>query len=310
MNLRVAHAQIRALCPADYIVDCVASYDTMELLILPGLPTPIELHAMKLNDGRLERSREARRTSPFQEQGEVWYLQRPTQEVLLYFHELESTNPGFIKIYRVDVSVDFICRNKEAAAGVGNFLEYHLRQKWHGKWQGRTYKNSRYSRPASKRRNVVFYSDRPSKITGDPCAHLEFRFNTLRKCREKGLDDLLCLAQGVDAMMLLKQETRLDVISESRFVKALERGARTTKRQKPGFDHCDVDHLQDRVAGLVAIMMQNEEGTVVPGKPENIRTSEAFDRLKTFRGALEQIRWEEFTSPPRWVHHHCSTRSG
>ena len=42
-----------------------------------------------------------------------------------------------------------------------------------------------YSDPTT--RNIVIYSDRPSKVTGQPCIHIEFRYKSAAFCRTRGV---------------------------------------------------------------------------------------------------------------------------
>lgn len=302
MTTDVTLSVIKALCAADLVIDTVAYVDTVELVFFPRLPRVLYRRMKALNDGRLKPRRRKKQTRRYPKFGSVWVLRQPTREVLRYAAKLRRKQTGLFDVCRVDIAVDFICRTKRDAAEVDQFLQKHLRQKWHGKARMKIVGYSTYSRPATKARNYSHYSDKPSKVTGQPCAHLELRFRTVRKCREQGFGDLSVLANGMDVLPLLKRETCLELIVPKRFDRFLERSARAVKRANRRFDHWPVDDVREWLAVLFAHIMQNEQGTVEPGRVEGIHVQDAHDSFKKLRRTLVRMEWDEFTDPPQWMH--------
>src|SRR5690606_14087486 len=68
-------------------------------------------------------------------------------------------------------------------------------------------------------RNIAYYPDKPSKVKGEPCGHLEFRFKggavTERAGGKVGLQDPAKLLDGsVDFVQMIRHEVRLSAFGE------------------------------------------------------------------------------------------------
>lgn len=315
-GVAVAHAQparslqpattiglLVALRPADMILRTVAYPDTVECIFYPKIPRKLYQDLKERNDGRLfpRRSRKPRtRLRP----GQVWVLSQPTARALRllerYRVRQQASNLPKYAVYRVDIAIDFICDTELDAQAVGDFLRTHTLQKWHGSAFASDCCGTYYSAPAHRARNVVIYSDKPSKITGDACAHLELRFRSVRKCREKGFDQLEKLVAGVDVMALLEHELKLSHLDQARFESFIERFARHVKRGRSLHREKPIDEVKEVLANVIASILQNAHQTPEPGSVNGAQVQDAYDRFKKLRRSLIKIGWDEFTNPPEW----------
>ena len=123
------------------------------------------------------------------------HLQTPTNTV--YAHLARNINQTYC-VNRVDVSLDLITRNKQDAYEVQDFLQLHLCKRRPGKNMTTEYATTLYwSKPQTKldrygrikmirpRRDIAAYSSLPSKITGQPCAHIDFRYFEAASCKRR-----------------------------------------------------------------------------------------------------------------------------
>jgi hypothetical protein len=162
--------------------------------------------------------------------------------------ELLSNIKGYV--WSVHPAIDFIVSpgdHDNASA----YFKRHTIQKYHGKretkWVGETMYLS-YNRATNK--NFVIYSDRPSKVTGERCIHLEPRFRRARTLKRYDLDQPQKLGE-IDVLALLKRQATLKVIDPKRFHKELTKII--LKRFKPkvglkGGPYLDQFHTVDGLA--------------------------------------------------------------
>lgn len=102
---------------------------------------------------------------------------------------------------------------------LARFFDMHLVKKWPGKRGIAHYEGTRYTNRRGNPNGIVLYSDTPSKVTGEPCVHLEWRFSGIAILREHKLctleqllaadhrafwEDRLVL-RGLNLAMLAKQ---------------------------------------------------------------------------------------------------------
>jgi hypothetical protein len=113
-------------------------------------------------------------------------LHRPNIETIQYIVDNFPTQ----KISRVDIALDFIVSDTSNAALVSKAIMGALTMKWRRQGNLVEFEETSYYDKKGKRRNIVTYHDRPSKITGEAVAHIEFRRFSASACRSIGLYSL------------------------------------------------------------------------------------------------------------------------
>lgn len=119
-------------------------------------------------------------------------LNQPTREVLEYLIEMtdrqraNEPKSAWLHVQRVDIGVDFITAELEYANELQWHLERHLLLKWKRSIGVRDERGTSYWNGANSPRNLVAYSDKPSRMTvaGDPCCRLELRMKRVALKRE------------------------------------------------------------------------------------------------------------------------------
>lgn len=128
-------------------------------------------------------------------------MQRPRDECFGYLAFLAF---GFLddvcrdyKINQLHIALDLCTEIQADAQAVNDFNATYLVKPWPGKRKLGNYGLTLYSAKPSKtqlRNNLVQYSDRPSKITGQPCMHLEWRClnaGDVKRAGVQSFDDLI-----------------------------------------------------------------------------------------------------------------------
>ena len=129
---------------------------------------------------------------------------------------------------RVDLAVDFHFARPSTgqdeaehhAAALQGFLAAHITQRWHRRRQMGFSGAGAYLSGPWQGRNIAIYSDRPSKVTGEPCSHVEMRFFSASQVRKLGAISLSALLQ-LDPMLLLNYQARLSKLNRRSCVLAV-----------------------------------------------------------------------------------------
>lgn len=149
-------------------------------------------------------------------------------------------------VSRMDIAVDLIARTQQEAAEVGKFLEFHMTQKWHGERETRLEENTGYFGQRSTSRNIAVYSDRPSKTSGQPCVHVEFRFCGALSCQRIGVYSLGDIT-SLDPTTLIERNARLSIIVPKLLARRLDamvsEQMRRTGRDRPTTRRLLVNHI-------------------------------------------------------------------
>ena len=176
--------------------------------------------------------------------------------------------PDWYVLHAVHVAVDF------QRTG----LKWHIVQNYrHRHHQSQQVGETSYAkRDVKARRNICIYDDRLSKVTREPCDHIEFRFRGADACRRAGLT-LTSLIDGPDLMALLNRQARIMVIKPA----IIEQYARNTARRS---NHHTVNDLIPKVRSMLSRSMTAQE---------------MRDRPKR-RNWLQSVPWDEITSGPQW----------
>ena len=233
-----------------------------------------------------------------------WFLtlHQPQNETL---EQLMRLRPGTFVVHAVHVAVDFLCADIDNAKRATEFLQCAVVQKWRRSDHCFSLEaNCRYwKRDGKAPRNIALYGDRLSKPESADCAHLELRFTSAAACKRAGLGDLKNLTCGVDAMALLKRQTRLALIDEKRLDRAIEKISRRTVRKlnlKHGLN-LTIREQKRRIQCMLARGLQHETRNLDPSNLASATAQELFDRYPTMRHCLvSRVTWEDFSPTPRW----------
>ena len=128
-------------------------------------------------------------------------LYQPDESVFNYLLRYLRHAPINVIFGYAEVTFDFIVETAECAAELANIIDYtlvHLRRHEKdkkGNFQGEYFyfhPDDNYARYWGSRNDnhnfyPVSYHDRPSKLTGEPCHHLEYRIESKSKCRQHRL---------------------------------------------------------------------------------------------------------------------------
>ena len=98
-------------------------------------------------------------------------------------------------IKSVEISLDLITHTQDDALLLQDFLVNHLRKKWPGHQKLRKYTSgSGHTTPywcnSESRQNLLAYADRPSKVTGSHCVHIEWRINKTSVLKNYGYTNI------------------------------------------------------------------------------------------------------------------------
>jgi hypothetical protein len=112
-------------------------------------------------------------------------LNQPRTEALSLLDDVLTTSGMSFVINLVHLALDFTVRHSDEARLLMEHFNRHLVKKWHGKqrvrYAGREgdipdlNQATRYTGPRHAQHNVVLYCDKPSRFTGEPCLHMEWR---------------------------------------------------------------------------------------------------------------------------------------
>ena len=129
---------------------------------------------------------------PFHPEWQCRYtLHQPTPKALTYLHEITG---GTYLINHVALALDYITQSLSDAELVHDFFVRHLVKRGRGKQKTCGYKNTHYSsQEAWVNNNIAMYADKPPKITGGSCCHLEWRSNKKDPVEKHGINSLLDL---------------------------------------------------------------------------------------------------------------------
>jgi len=111
-------------------------------------------------------------------------FQQPKSEVFNYLADLFADDD--IWINRVDVALDLITEGPKQAILLNEYCVQHIYHPWHSQHQIVRYLNTTYTAERGASRVFAIYSDKPSKVTNQPCCHIELRFSGADSVRRAG----------------------------------------------------------------------------------------------------------------------------
>jgi hypothetical protein len=148
-------------------------------------------------------------------------LHQPRTEALQVFED----NFDHI-VSRFDIAIDVPTQTSADAILLTSAIRRLAIQPRHGKRQSAdVMATTAYAASRGARRNYAVYGDKLSKVTGEPCCHIEFRFTGTRACQMRGVrtcGDLL----RYDAAPYIDRDMKLGLID-------WQRAFQITRRQHP-----------------------------------------------------------------------------
>lgn len=193
---------------ARLVVDSISYIDTLSIWIpkqiAPGVPGPTaeEIIEEIISSGyaaptsRPDKFR--RNTKPPKGYQRKVTLQRPTEDGLQY---LEQRLAGRYLISRLHVALDLCTASQSDAEAVWKFIDAHMVKLYHRDKHIRVVAGqTKYHGRHRARNNLVVYAHWPSKVTGSPCCHVEWRSAcpaAVRQVFRKGLRGKVTLPEIV-----------------------------------------------------------------------------------------------------------------
>lgn len=216
-------------------------------------------------------------------------LHQPTSEALRLVFSLYRD----VLVCRVDIALDLITESRVDADAVKDYFDKHQVQRWRGHQKLGRSKETTYSGVASCRNNVVHYSDRPSKVDGRSCCHLEWRISSAVAVRAAELG-------GLDALLDLDHRRfwarRLQLLSMPETFDEMERLGKAihgqSKRRKPWLSHWSARGKVFTINRFVRLANANLRISNTGTRSERIGTTaqEALDKLGPgFRGHFPKL---------------------
>ena len=212
----------------DEIVSVSAYVDTVEVYSCRYLTGSEWSELIDACDGRVFQDRDATR---------VWttngvqklILQRPRREALEVLIREHFRTPS-----RIDFAVDLNCKSRAVAQSLCNICRRCLIRKWGRRGFSSFGDVTTYDGPKSGSRVCVIYADKPSKVTGLPCVHIELRFYGSKTISRAELRDILPLIDiiGLFRRAFLARELDIQAIGRLR----LPRSHWNDKRSNISYD--------------------------------------------------------------------------
>jgi hypothetical protein len=131
-------------------------------------------------------------------------LHQPNLAVLPVLAQFQQGHGG--KLYRFDIAVDLTTHNRA-------WIEQHGLLRWRRSGPMHEEENALYwteqsSRSRRSNRDLVLHDDRPSKITGAACTHLELRFYGTPSVRKQGFELVTDLME-INPRLLFQRHIKL-----------------------------------------------------------------------------------------------------
>ena len=122
-------------------------------------------------------------------------LSQPSIGLLKLLDEILSrSDPQDYVLTRVDIALDLITEKSVHADYLKRKIDFHLIQGWRGKSvKVVVEKETIYFRGIGSRNNICIYSDKPSKMTDEPCCHIEWRMKSTHAIAAKSIKSILDL---------------------------------------------------------------------------------------------------------------------
>ena len=140
-------------------------------------------------------------------------LHQPSKQILPVLDDLQREHRAVLSW--LDIAVDLTTRTSTDADRLKDWLVRRLSLLWCRSRCVRIVTNRRtgattiYFDWENKHRNLAIYSDRPSKLTGEPCCHIELRLRGAQTCRRNDLQFASYDLLELDPRWLFDKHVRL-----------------------------------------------------------------------------------------------------
>jgi hypothetical protein len=173
-------------------------------------------------------------------------LQQPNDSALQAIAERQH------HITRVDFALDWIFIDKdECNRAYRDFCRYNV-VKFHSRRQGvRFVKTTRYTAGRTAPNNLVVYADKPSKVSGKPCLHLDWRIKGTQALKRAGISSVKDLIK-FDHRAFWEERLRLCTIDPTKLGINYHNHTLGTNRRKP-WVMTRFRYQQDRTIGGLMI---------------------------------------------------------
>jgi hypothetical protein len=237
----------------DILANCIERYifvDTIDLLFEDWIEPFARLELTHIVGSRLiitkSRAKGAMRLR----------LHRPTVETINFI--IQKCPPHIVS--RVDYAYDFIVASTSVAREMQELFKKHLIMLWHGEKKLSEFSATTYYAETWKRRNIVLYSDKPSKITGEAALHLEFRWFGAESCRNIGVRYINRILEYAPIQTICRQ-SKFGCLNWRTFEKKLGRLAESRLRnhRSRGPWMPDIRGANLRVRGFLCRLLQIED---------------------------------------------------
>ena len=199
----------------DHVTDVLSYIDTVELF-LRYTPHGLRREVQAVHAHRVQIKECIDRNGVLQ--GYRLIVNQPTTEMLRLLADLQARYHA--TLFRVDIAVDWLTRTQ---AGAGQLMQLLLRWimlRWrrkgamydHGEAACTHYWVFQAKRTQSGKRrsarDLAVYADKPSKFGGEPCVHLELRYQNTEACRRQDVQTAIDLI-NLNPRFLFDKHVRL-----------------------------------------------------------------------------------------------------
>ena len=142
-------------------------------------------------------------------------VHQPTMGALAALDRLDHAS-----LFRFDLATDFLTNTGKDAEWLQQWLATHVLLRWrpkgsmHEEDHGGLYWVKQSHRKRRSPRDLLAYTTLPSKLTGQPCMHLELRFQTAQACHSQGVHRARDLAR-LNPSQLFERCLRISFASET-----------------------------------------------------------------------------------------------
>lgn len=113
-------------------------------------------------------------------------LHQPTDSEMQLVRDMAALCSGLVS--ELHPALDLVTDTKKDAQRLGEWLNRRVVKLWHGKQKTGWCVDTRYSSQRCWRtKQLVTYADLPSKVTGQPCLHVEYRIRGAKLARSTGI---------------------------------------------------------------------------------------------------------------------------
>ena len=161
-------------------------------------------------------------------------LHQPSEPAIRLLDKFLVTSKSSFVINQVELALDLITTDIDHRRELNDFIERHSVKRWHGRQRVVYCEDTRYSgRKRWGSQQLVQYATRPSKSSGQPCVHLEWRVGGKPQVEALGVYDLMQLAT-LDHRRFWMEHLCLEEVNYTMLGKQILRQGRAKKPLQSG----------------------------------------------------------------------------